>query len=70
MRTLTLGPKITTALRHYRWQCAAEREAMGWKDSGYIFVSIRTGGVCPPGTIYNAYRTIIGAAGVKARLLC
>jgi len=68
MRLLTIGSKLTTALRQYRWQMAQEREAMGWEDSGYIFTSSRDGDVCPPDTIYQAYRTIIKAAGVEARL--
>jgi integrase len=68
MRLLTLGSKLTAALRQYRWQMTEERDAMGWEDSGYIFTSTRNGGVCPPDTIYQAYRAIIKAAGVEARL--
>lgn len=68
VRLLTLGPKLTAALRQYRWDMGQEREAMDWEDSGYIFTSTRNGGVCPPDTIYQAYRTIIKAAGVEARL--
>lgn len=63
-RVLTLGPKLIAALRQYRWDQAAIREAMGWPDSGYIFVSVRTGGICPPTTIYNAWREIARAAGI------
>jgi len=69
VRVLTLGPKITAALRRYRWNQAETREAMGWKDSGYIFTSPRTGGVCPPDTIYRAWREIAVQAGIDpARL--
>jgi integrase len=67
-RLLTLGSKLTAALRQYRWQMAEERDVMGWRDSGYIFTSSRNGGVCPPDTIYQAYRAIAKAAGVEARL--
>lgn len=63
-RTLTLGPKLIAALRQYRWDQAEKREAMGWPDSGYIFISLRTGGVCPPTTIYNAWREIAKVAGI------
>jgi integrase len=69
VRLLTLGSKLTAALRQYRWQMAEERETMGWKDSGYIFVSSKNGGMCPPGTIYDAFCAIIKAAGIEpARL--
>jgi integrase len=68
VRLLTLGPKLAAALRQYRWHMSQEREAMGWGDSDYIFTSPRNGGVCPPDTIYQAYRDIIKAAGVEARL--
>jgi integrase len=68
VRLLTLGAKLTAAPRQYRWQMAEERETMGWKESGYIFVSTRNGGICPPDTIYTAFRTIIKIAGIAARL--
>jgi integrase len=68
-RMLSLGPKVTAALRQHRWKMADEREAMGWPDSGYIFISVQNGGVCPPGTIYNAFKAIAKAAGIEpARL--
>jgi integrase len=67
-RLLTLGPQRTAALRQYRWQMAEERAVMGWADSGYIFTSTRTGGICPPGAIYEAFKAIAAAAGVDARL--
>lgn len=67
-RTLTLGATTAAALRRHRWQQAEERDIMGWKDSGYIFVSVRHGGVCPPTTIYKAFCAIAKAAGVTARL--
>jgi integrase len=41
---------------------------MGWSESGYIFVSVRTGGICPPTTIYDAFKTICSTAGIDARL--
>lgn len=69
VRLLTLGSKLTAALRQYRWHMAEERETMGWDDSGYMFVSVRTGGICPPDTIYEAFRDIIKIAGIEpARL--
>jgi integrase len=64
VRMLSLGPKMTTALRQYRWRMADERDAMGWENSGYIFVSTRTGGICPPPAIYEAWRGIARAAGI------
>lgn len=68
-RTLTLGPKMTAALRQYRWKGAEERDAMGWDNSGYIFISSTTGGVCPPTNIYNAFKAICKVAGIApARL--
>ncbi len=68
-RMLSLGPKMTAALRQLRWRQADERDAMGWENSGYIFVSTNTGGVCPPETIYRAFKTIATAAGIEpARL--
>lgn len=68
VRLLTLGSKLTMALRQYRWQMGQERETMGWEECGYIFTSTRNGGICPPDTIYQAYRAIIKVAGVEARL--
>jgi integrase len=68
-RMLSLGPKMTALLRQHRWNMAEERDAMEWPNSGYIFVSVQTGGVCPPGTIYNAFKAIAKAAGAEpARL--
>ena len=68
-RTLTLGPKMTAALRQHRWNQAEERDAMEWEHTGYIFVSTQTGGVCPPTTIYGAFKAIAKAAGIEpARL--
>ena len=63
-RILTLGPKLIAALRQYRWDQTATREAMEWADSGYMFTSVRDGGICPPTTIYNAWRAIAKAAGI------
>jgi integrase len=68
-RMLSLGPKMAAALRQHRWAQAEERDAMGWPDSGYIFVSVRNGGVCPPGTIYNAFKAIAKAAGTAPATL-
>ncbi len=67
-RMLTLGAITTAALRQHRWRQAEERDVMGWPDSGYIFVSVRHGGICPPSTIYDAFRDIAKAAGIDARL--
>ena len=67
-RMLSLGPKMTAALRQYRWNQADERDAMEWPNSGYVFVSTATGGICPPETIYRAFKAIAKAAGVEARL--
>jgi integrase len=68
-RMLSLGPKLTAALRQLRWSQAEERDTMGWEDSGYIFTSVRDGGVCPPGTIYSAFKNIAKAADIApARL--
>jgi integrase len=64
-RMLTLGPKLVAALRQYRWDQATMRDAMGWSESGYIFVSLRNGGICPPPTIYDAWRDIATAAGIE-----
>jgi len=66
---LSLGPKMTALLRQHRWSQAEERDAMWWESSGYIFVSTRTGGVCPPGAIYYAFKTIAKAAGIAAARL-
>lgn len=68
-RMLSLGPKLTAALRQYRWDMAEERAVMGWGDSGYMFVSSRNGGVCPPDAIYKAFKTIAAAAGIAAARL-
>jgi integrase len=69
MRMLSLGPKLTAALQLLRRSQAVEREAMVWPDSGYIFVSVRNGGPCPPGTIYKAFKAVCTAAGIApARL--
>lgn len=69
VRMIALGPRLTAALRQLRWQQADERDAMGWPNSGYIFVSSRTGDVCPPRTIHDAWRSIAKAAGIgPARL--
>jgi len=68
-RTLTLGPKHTATLRQYRWNQSEERDAMEWENSGYIFVSTQTGGVCPPTTIYGAFKAIAKAAGIAAARL-
>lgn len=68
-RMLSLGPKLTAALRQYRWDMAEERAVMEWPESGYIFVSTRTGGICPPHTIYKAFKTIAKAAGIAAARL-
>lgn len=68
-RLLSLGPKITAQLRRHRWRQAEERDLMGWEHSGYIFVSSENGGVCSPGVIYYAFKTIAKAAGTEpARL--
>jgi integrase len=64
-RLLSLGPKVTAVLRQLRWSQAEERDVMGWENSGYIFVSVRTGGVCPPGTISIAFKKICTAAGIS-----
>jgi len=63
-RMLSLGPKLTAALRQYRWNMAEERTMMEWPESGYIFVSTRTGSICPPSAIYKAFKTIAKAAGI------
>jgi len=60
---------MTALLRQHRWSQAEERDAMWWESSGYIFVSTRTGGVCPPGAIYYAFKTIAKAAGIAATRL-
>jgi integrase len=68
-RLLSLGPKMTAQLRQHRWNQAEERDAMEWENSGYIFVSTKNGGVCSPGVIYYAFKTIAKAAGTEpARL--
>jgi integrase len=68
-RVLSLGPKLAAELRQYRWQQADERDVMEWPNSGYIFISTRTGGICPPSTIYKAFKTICEAASIEpARL--
>lgn len=68
-RMLSLGPKMTTALRQYRWNQAEERDVMGWPNSGYIFISVRNGGICPPSAIYDAFKSICKTAGIEpARL--
>ncbi|HEU5098868.1 MAG TPA: hypothetical protein VFU22_07615 [Roseiflexaceae bacterium] len=36
-RLLTLGPKLTAALRQHRWDHAEKRHAMGCAERGYIF---------------------------------
>lgn len=63
-RMLSLGPKMTAALRQLRWDQVAECELMDWKPSGYVFLSSRNGGVCSPGAIYDAFKVIAKAAGV------
>ena len=68
-RTLTLGPKLTKALRQYRWAQAEERDAKGWPNTGYIFISTKNGGICPPTTIYKAFRDIAKVAGIAAARL-
>jgi len=68
-RMLSLGPKMTAQLRQHRWNQTAEREVMEWENSGYVFVSTQTGGVCSPGVIYYAFKMIAKAAGIEpARL--
>lgn len=68
-RTLTLGPKLIAALELHRRAQAVERDVMGWPDSGYMFVSVRTGGPCPPSTIYESFKAICDKAGITpARL--
>ena len=42
---------------------------MEWPNSGYIFVSSQTGGICPPTTIYQAFRAITKQAGVTGARL-
>lgn len=64
-RVLTLGATTAAALRQQRWRQAEERDVMGWAESGYIFVSVRNGGVCPPSTIYKAFQNICTAAGIE-----
>ena len=65
----TLGDATTAALRQHRWMQADERDAMGWTNSGYIFVSVQNGGICPPTAIYEAFKDIAKAAGIEhARL--
>lgn len=64
-RVLTLGPKLTAALRQLRWDHTAMCEAMGWPESGYIFISLQNGGVCPPPAIYDAWCEITDAACVE-----
>jgi integrase len=68
-RKLTLGATTAAALRQHRWNQAEERSIMGWPESGYIFVSVRHGGICPPSAIYDAFVDIAKAAGIEpARL--
>lgn len=68
-RVLTLGATTAAALRQHRWTQAEERDVMNWPNSGYIFVSVRNGGVCPPSTIYEAFVAIAKTAGIEpARL--
>src|SRR5215212_5061092 len=43
-------------LRQHRWKQAEERDGMEWEDRGYIFVSVRNGGGCPPRTRYNTFK--------------
>lgn len=68
-RMLSLGPKMTAALRGLRWSQADERDAMGWENSGYIFISTTSGGACSPDTIYRAFKAIAKAAGIEAARL-
>jgi integrase len=68
-RMLTLGPKLTAALRQQRWDQAEKRDAMGWAESGYIFVSHRNGGVCPTDTIYKSFKVIAETAGITTARL-
>ena len=49
-----------------RWTQTDERDAMGWENSGYIFVSVHNGSVCPPGTMYIAFKAIAKAAGIRS----
>lgn len=67
--TLTLGPGLIAGLELLRRAQAVERHAMGWAESPYIFVSVRTGGVCPASTIHTAFRTIARQAGIAAARL-
>jgi len=66
---LTLGPGLIAGLELLKRTQAVERRAMGWAESPYIFVSVRTGGVCPASTIYRAFRQIAQAAGINAARL-
>jgi integrase len=68
-RLLTLGPRMIASLQLLRRAQAVERAAMGWADSGYIFISSRDGTVCPASTIYEAFKAICAAAQIApARL--
>jgi integrase len=67
-RTITLGPKLIAALQLHRRAQQVEQRAMEWADSGYIFISTKTGGACPATTIYASFKDIARAAGVDARL--
>jgi integrase len=68
-RMLTLGPKLIAAIELHRRAQAVERDVMDWPDNGYIFVSVRNGGPCPPSAIYEAFKAICDKAGITpARL--
>jgi integrase len=68
-RLLTLGPKLIAALHLHRRAQLVEQKAMGWEDSGYIFISTKHGGICPPSTIYEAFKAIAAAAGIDTARL-
>jgi integrase len=68
-RILTLGPKMIAGLQLHRRAQEVERTAMGWEDNGYIFISVRNGGLCPPSTIHKSFCAIREAAGISAARL-
>lgn len=63
-RSIKLPAALLAALRWHQQHQKAEREHMGWKDSGYVFVAARTGGPLNGNVLIYAFKEALERAGI------
>lgn len=65
VRTLPLPASVVASLRWHQNRQRAERNAMGWSESPYVFTSPKTGGRLYSNLIYQAFKRCCEATGLE-----